>query len=405
MSSVSFSGAGGLSLPAKLGRMPWFLVAVLVGMAVAGVAVLFSSTYGDPRESGLPLRHAMRFLPALAAMFILALVPLKIWMRLAYPGYLAAFVLLVGVELFGVSGGGAERWLPLGPVRVQPSEFMKLALTLALAKYYHIALSNRHNAFLVHVPAAIMIALPAALVLAQPDLGTTLMLVSAGFAIMFFAGFSKEFVAGVVLFQLVSMPLVHYLLPDDMRENRASWLGLGSVAYFYVLKDYQRARVDTLLDPASDPLGAGYQSEQGRIAIGSGGLGGKGYLQGSQSRLDYIPEQHTDFIFTALAEEFGFLGSTLLMLIWFGVLAWSLAIAARCRSLFGKYAAGGAVVTVAFYVAFNIGMVTGLLPVVGVPLPLISYGGTAMITVMACFGLVISAHIHKDEALPTRGLF
>lgn len=405
MSSVTFSGTESFSLRARLGRMPWALVFTLIGIAAFGVMVLFSSTSTTPSEADLPLRHAMRFIPALGVLLILALVPLSWWLWLAYPAYAVGVILLLGVHFIGVEGGGAERWLQLGPVRLQPSEFMKLALTLALARYYHNILGQKSGAFLIHLPAIIMLAVPAALVALQPDLGTMLMLAAAGFAIMFWTGFSKTLVLGVVALQLISMPLVHFALPAEKQAEKASWLGLGSVAYYYVLKDYQRARVDALLDPSADPLGKGYQGEQARIAIGSGGVSGKGYLLGSQSQLNYIPEQHTDFIFTAIAEEFGFLGSTLLLAVWGFVLGWGFMIALQGRSLFARLAAGGAVVTVSFYVAFNIGMVTGLLPVVGVPLPLISYGGTAMLTVMACFGLIISAHIHRDEGLPTRGLF
>lgn len=409
------------SLAAKLNRVPWFTYFTLFALAAIGVMVLYSSTLNDPTNSELPLKHAQRFLPVAIAALVLALVPLKFWAGIAFPAYAVSLLLLVATEFFGVKGGGAERWLELGPVRLQPSEFMKLALTLAVARYYHWALPRKERSstqamrrpaktslfrlvFIrpvmdlgVHIPAILLILLPAGLVLMQPDLGTALTLLATGFAIMVLAGFNLMIILVAIAAQVVAVFVVPVFLHPDVREEPAAKMGFGSLAYYYVLKDYQRARVDSMLDPSSDPLGAGYQAEQARIAIGSGGWDGKGYLGGTQSHLDYIPAQHTDFIFTALAEEFGFLGASLFLLAWGVLLGNGLWIANGCRSLFGKFAAGGAVVTVGFYVAFNIGMVLSLLPVVGVPLPLISYGGTAMVTLMACFGLVMAVKVHRDE--------
>ena len=277
---------------------------------------------------------------------------------------------------------------------------MKLALVLAMARYYHNVLTDVSGGTLIHVPALLMLLAPAVFILAQPDLGTTLMLFAAGGAIIFFAGLRWRLIGGVVAAQLISMPIVHYAVLDEtQRAQPASWMGVGSVVYFFGMKDYQRARVDSLFDPGSDPLGAGYQAEQAKIAIGSGGWEGRGFTQGVQSQLDYIPEQHTDFIFTVVAEEFGFLGAAGLLLAWGVVLVWSVLIALRCRNQFGRFAAVGAAATIAFYVAFNVGMVMGLLPVVGVPLPLISYGGSVMITVMAAFGLILSADVHREERI------
>ena len=417
------AGANPNAILGKMNRMPWFTLFTLFAMAAIGSMVLYSSTLNDPVNSALPLKHAQRFLPVAVAAIVLALVPMKVWAAVAFPAYGVSLILLVMTELIGVRGGGAERWLELGPIRLQPSEFMKLALTLAVARYYHWALprqeqragfgaSKKSGAGLlyrlfvkpflelgVHVPAALLIAVPAGLVLMQPDLGTALILVATGFAIMVLAGFNVTII-GVALFaQVIAIFTVPVFLPPDVRDEPASRMGFGSLAYYYVLKDYQRARVDAMLDPSSDPLGAGYQSEQARIAVGSGGWDGKGYLGGTQSHLDYIPEQHTDFIFTALAEEFGFVGASMFLIAWAVLLGNGLWIANGCRSLFGKFAAGGAVVTVAFYVSFNIGMVLTLLPVVGVPLPLISYGGTAMVTLMACFGLIMAVKVHRDETL------
>jgi len=386
------TGAAGLSfgregLMASLGRMPWGYVSVIVGIAIFGTAMLYSSTITNPVEAGLPYKHAARFVMTFIVMIGLALTPLSVWLRLAFPAYVGAMVLLVLVELFGVSGGGAERWLQVGPVAVQPSELMKLALIMALARYYQMFQSGSSSRFWLHIPAFLLIAFPAAFIVRQPDLGTTLMLAASGGVIIFLAGILWRVIIAGIVAGAASAPL----------------------AYVAVLKPYQRERVDTFLSQltgvSNDPLGDGYQIEQAKIAIGSGGFDGKGFAQGIQSQLDYIPEQHTDFIFTVIAEEFGFLGAAGVLTVWGILLAWGLVIASGCSSRFGKFAAAGAVVTIAFYVAFNIGMVNGLLPVVGVPLPLISYGGTAMLTVMACFGLILSAHIHKGEKLAAQGLF
>lgn len=361
----------------KLARMPWGFVALIIGLAVLGTGMLYSSTITNPDVADLPAKHFARFTFSFVLMMGLALTPISFWMRAAIPSYVGTFVLLIGVELFGSSGGGAQRWLEIGPLRMQPSEFMKLALVLAVAQYYHIMLKDNSGGFFVHLPALAMILAPSALIMRQPDLGTTLTLIAAGGVMIYFAGIFWKIIAAAVVSAIVGAPF----------------------AYFFVLKEYQRDRIRALWDPTADPLGANYQGEQAKIAIGSGGWDGKGFTQGTQSQLDYIPAQHTDFIFTVMAEEFGFLGATSLLLVWAGVIVWGFVIAMRCHSLFGRFAAIGAVATIAFYVAFNVAMVAGLLPVVGIPLPLISYGGTAMITVMAAFGLIISVHLHREVKL------
>ena len=365
-----------------LGRMPWGLIALILAVAAIGTAMLYSATITNPPEADLPAQHAIRFGVSFLIMLGLALTPLSVWLRLAFPAYLVALVLLILVELFGTVGGGAQRWLQIGPVGVQPSEFMKLTLTMALARYYQIYLGKRAGGFWIHVPAIALILAPAILIFKQPDLGTTLMLIASGGTIVYFAGLYWRIILSVITLGILGAP----------------------AAYFFVLEDYQRGRIETLWNPGADPLGAGYQIEQAKIAVGSGGWDGKGYLQGTQSQLDYIPEQHTDFILTVIAEEFGFLGSAGLLTLWVVILGWAFIIAFRCGSTFGRLAATGAVTIIMFYVAFNAGMVIGLLPVVGVPMPLVSYGGTAMLTVMACFGLIISAHLYKDEKLSATGI-
>lgn len=367
----------------RITRLPWIMILIIVGLGVFGVAVLYSATITNPSESGLPAVHAVRVGIALTFLFALSMTPLGLWSAISYAAYFGALAMLVGVEFFGSLGGGAQRWLQLGPIRVQPSEFMKLALLLALARYYHQVLANGAAKFYHHLIAAVIIGVPTLLVFRQPDLGTALMLAATGGAVMFFAGLRYWVIILALVGTIFSAPL----------------------AYFYVLKDYQRERVLTAINPARDPLGAGYQIQQAEIAIGSGGAEGKGYMKGTQSQLDYIPEQHTDFIFTVIAEEFGFVGSVGLLFAWGVILVLGFMIAGRCRSHFGYLAASGAVVTIAFYIFVNIGMVSGMLPVVGVPLPLISYGGTAMMTVMAALAVICAVNLDRDKHLSITGLF
>ncbi|WP_084397776.1 rod shape-determining protein RodA [Henriciella aquimarina] len=374
------------TLASTLGQLPWGLILMLVSVACIGTAALYSSTYTNPAESALPLRHAIRFAVALVLMFLIALVPIKVWLQAAWPAYLVTLAMLVGVELFGVTGGGATRWLPLGPINVQPSEFMKLALTLALARYYHNNLTHQSGRFFIHLPPLLLILVPAALIFKQPDFGTTLALFASGGVLIYLGGLYYRIIFGVVAAGLAS-----------------AW-----PIYAFVLEEYQRKRVDTFLaqltGQAVNTLDDGYQIEQAKIAIGSGGWQGRGFMEGIQAQLDYIPEQHTDFILTVIAEEFGFLGATGLLLLWAIILIWGLVIARSSASLFGRFAAVGCVATVAFFILFNVAMVLGLVPVVGVPLPLVSYGGTVMFTTMACFGIILSVHLGRDERLSSQGV-
>jgi len=279
---------------------------------------------------------------------------------------------------------GAERWLQLGPIRLQPSELMKLAVPLALARYYHqIFATGRPVALWHHIWALVLVGIPAYLVLRQPDLGTALMILGTGSAVIFFAGISLRLVVGLL----------------------AVVIALTPVVYFFGLDEYQRERVDTLIDPEkADPLGAGYQLQQGMIAVGSGGLAGKGFMEGDQKELKFIPEQHTDFIFSMVAESFNIAGSIAVLVAW-AILLWQgMTISGQSRSAFGALAAAGFVSTLALYVFINIGMVIGLLPVVGIPLPLISYGGTVMLTVMVGFGLLMAVHLNRTNDMTLNGL-
>ncbi|MEM1037691.1 MAG: rod shape-determining protein RodA [Pseudomonadota bacterium] len=361
--------------------LPWALILLLVLMGVIGLATLYSATYTNPEEVGLPAKQAVRLAAAFVILIAAGLVPLRWWLLLAWPAYAATLIMLIGVELFGFVRGGAQRWLQIGPIGVQPSEFMKVTATLALAAYYHKRLNDYSGGFLIHIPALLIIAVPAAYIFRQPDFGTTLALFASGGVLIFLAGLWWRVITTFLVAAIVSVPLI----------------------YSFVLQDYQRERVDTyvaqLTGESVNVMDDGYQIHNAKIAIGSGGLTGKGYMEGTQAQLDYIPEQHTDFILTVIAEENGFLATSGLLILWMIILGLGLMIAMRAKSLFGQFAAAGAAATVAFYILFNVAMVLGLVPVVGVPLPLLSYGGTVMLTTAACFGVICAVHLGKDEAL------
>ncbi len=366
-----------LSFGAKITQINGLLVVLLCLAAMIGVAVLYSIADGSwtPRAA----QHGMRFGILLLVMLVIALVDIRWWMSLAYPTYIVALLLLIGVEFAGVKVMGAQRWLDLGPVRIQPAEIMKLALVMALARYYHGLAIERATSLRHIILPAFMIGVPVLLILNQPDLGTAMLVGATGAAIVFLAGLSwRIIIIGAI----------------------AGFIG-GITFLIFGLHDYQRARIDTFLHPERDPLGAGYHILQSKIALGSGGLAGKGFLEGTQSHLNFLPEKQTDFVFTALGEEFGFIGSFSVLVLYALILLTGMMIAARARHSFGRLAAAGVCVTFALYVVVNISMVMGLIPVVGVPLPLISYGGTVMLAVMIGFALVMNVHIHRSAELPS----
>ncbi len=362
---------------ARLMRVNPLIVAVLVLLGAIGVMMLYSVADGhwQPYAS----RQAIRFVAAFFAMLVIAMTDLRVWLKFAYPAYLCGLLLLVAVEAVGAIGKGGQRWLDLGFMRLQPSEVMKIALVLALARYYHARhVWTARRLVSLPLPAA-MIAVPVLLVAAEPDLGTALMLLMTGLVVIFLAGAPRWlFVAGAIA-GAVAVPVV-----------------------WSQMHDYQKQRVLTFLDPEKDPLGAGYQIIQSKIALGSGGVHGKGWMKGTQSHLDFLPEMKTDFIFTVLAEEFGLVGALAVLGLYMLVVGYGLWVGLTCRNQFGRLLAAGLSFVIFSYVFINIGMVTGLLPVVGVPLPLISYGGSALFTMMLAMGLVFSVAIHRELAIPRR---
>jgi rod shape determining protein RodA len=380
---MSLSGAGlrltkvELTFGQKVASINWGLVILLAGTSGFGLLVLFSLS-GGITDTWVQ-KQAIRFGLGFAAMIFIALVDIRIWLGLAYVAYAVALLLLVAVDLVGVIGMGAQRWIDIGIITLQPSELMKVSLVLALARYFHEHTLEEARSFKwVLVPAAMILA-PAALVLVQPDLGTATLLLLCGATLCFLAG------VRLWIFGLAA-------------AAAAAIVPFG----WQFLHTYQKNRILTFLDPERDPLGAGYHILQSKIALGAGGIFGRGFREGTQSHLSFLPEMQTDFIFTTLAEEFGMVGGLSLLGLYVCILAYGMAIALRSRNHFGRLVAMGIGTTFFCYVFINIAMVTGLLPVVGVPLPLISYGGTAMVTLLAGFGLVISVYIHRDVRIPRR---
>ena len=358
------------ALAKKLLLLNWPFLLLITAITAIGVAALYSVAGGslEPWAS----RHVVRYCIGLGILFGVALVEIKWWMRVAYPAYLAALLLLASVLVWGVESGGAQRWLGYGETSFQPSELMKVALVLAIARYYQWLPPEKVSRPHWLIPPLLMIAAPTALALHQPDLGTAALFGVIGFGLLFLAGVSWFYFIAGIAGVVVALP--------HLWEK---------------LHDYQRERVLTFIDPERDPLGSGYHILQSKIAIGSGGLAGKGYMQGTQAQLNFLPEKHTDFIFTMFAEEMGFLGACLLLALYLLALLFIAYMALRCRSTFSRLVAAGMGLSLFAYVFINVAMVTGLVPVVGLPLPLVSYGGTSMLTMMVALGFVLNAHINK----------
>ena len=357
----------------------WGLVALIIGAASSGFVMLISVAGGslDPWASA----QMQRFSIGLVAMFVIAMTPIWIWRNVSVPIYVIALLLLLLVEFLGSTGMGAQRWINLGFINLQPSEVAKIALVMLMAAYYDWLPNDKvSRPFWVLVPL-IFISLPVLLVIQQPDLGTSILLLLSGVTVMFLAGVLWIYFGTV-------MALSTGLVLALFKSRGTEW---------QLLQEYQFLRIDTFLNPDSDPLGAGYHITQSKIALGSGGWTGRGFMEGTQSRLNFLPEKHTDFIFTTIAEELGFVGSISILAIYVAIIIFCLFSALRHKERFSSLLSLGLTVTFFLFFAVNMSMVMGLAPVVGVPLPLISYGGSAMLVLMGAFGLIQSAHVHRPR--------
>ena len=368
-----------LTLTQKALQINWGLVLIVCALAGIGCAMLYSAANASMQPWAA--QQGLRFLAALPMMLVVALFDVRFLFKWTWIIYLGGLGALVAVEVMGTVGMGAQRWIDLYIIQLQPSELMKVVLVMTLARYFH-GLSEEDTTRPGRlIPPLILLAIPVALVLKQPDLGTAGILIMIGGAMFFAAGVRLWKFAAVGGVTAAAIPVI-----------------------WQFLHDYQKQRILTFLNPSSDPLGAGYHITQSKIALGAGGVFGKGFLQGTQSHLNFLPEKQTDFIFTMLAEEFGLIGGLGLLGLYVLVFAYGFAISLRARNHYGRLMAIGLTVNLFLYVFINIAMVMGLIPVVGVPLPLISYGGTAMLAVMVSFGLLLSVSVHRDVRIPRRGL-
>ena len=365
--------------PRKILYLNWPIALLLLSVGCVGFLMLYSVAGGSLQPWAEP--QMKRFAAGFALMLIIAMVPMWFWRNVAALAYAISVALLFAVELFGEVGMGAQRWIDLGFMRLQPSELAKITLVMLLAAYYDwLPIKKVSHPLWVALPV-FFILLPTALVVIQPDLGTSLLLVFAGAAVMFVAGVHWAYFAAVIAAGIGVVVAV-------FKSRGTSW---------QLLKDYQYRRIDTFLDPSQDPLNAGYHITQSKIALGSGGWGGKGFMQGTQSRLNFLPEKHTDFIFTTLAEEFGFIGAASLLTLYALIILFCINTAITNKDRFSALLTIGIAVTFFLFFAVNMLMVMGLAPVVGVPLPLVSYGGSAMLVLLAAFGMMQSAHVHKPR--------
>jgi len=362
-------------IPQPLARLPWRLIFLVTGIATIGLMTLFSAAGGS--TSPWAMKQAITILGFLVIAIGMSWTSESTIKQVAFPIYGAVLLMLIIVEAVGFVGKGAQRWIDLGFIRLQPSEFMKPGIVLVLARFYELLPAGDIRSWRAIWPAAAMIGVPVGLIILQPDLGTALMISFIGITVMFVAG----------------VPLRVFLIPGTA-------LAVAIPVVYQFLHGYQRKRIDIFLDPGSDPLGAGYHITQSKIAIGSGGIFGKGYLNGSQSHLDYLPEGHTDFVFATMVEEWGLFGGALLILAFAFVIRWGMRVAVNGKTRFAQLAAAGLSATIFFYVAINLMMVMGLAPVVGVPLPLVSFGGSAVMTIMICLGILMA--LERQQRTPSR---
>lgn len=360
-----------MSIKEKLMNISFWYVMFICILAAVGITMLYSAANGHWKPWAV--NQLVRFGMGLGVMIFFALVDIRLLMRFSYAFYFFTLLLLVVVDVTGHVGMGAQRWINFGFFKLQPSELMKIALVLVLARYFHSVPLSTIESSKGLIQPLLLVLIPAGLVIIQPDLGTGLMLIMTAGAIFFAVGvqlwkFGVVFAAGIIM---------------------------APIAWHF-LHDYQKDRVLTFLNPERDPLGAGYHIIQSKIALGSGGVFGKGFLNGTQSHLNFLPEKHTDFIFTMLSEELGMIGAVMIILVNFCIIAYGYSFAMKSTSYFGKLVAIGLTTNYFLYVFINIAMVLGLIPVVGIPLPLISYGGTVMLSIMASFGILLSVHINRN---------
>ena len=364
---------------AKILHMNWAIVFLVTAIAVVSCVMLYSvggsfSKWADPQLK----RFGVTFL----LMFVMAMIPIWFWRNMSFLAYGVALLLIILVSLMGSMGMGAQRWIDLGFMKLQPSELAKLGIVMALAAYYDMLPAQKVSRPVWVALPLLLIALPVGLVLKQPDLGTAILIMLSGGTVMFLAGVHWAYFASVLATGTGTVLAV-------FKSRDTPW---------QLLKDYQYKRIDTFLDPSSDPLGAGYHITQSKIALGSGGVSGRGLTQGTQSQLNFLPEKHTDFIFTTLAEELGFVGGISLLVIYVLILVFCLISAIEAKDKYSSLLISGIAMTFFLFFAVNMSMVMGLMPVVGVPLPLVSWGGSSMLVLMAGFGLIQSAHVHRPRA-------
>lgn len=357
-------------VPAPVASLPWKLMLLITAIAVFGIVVLYSAASGS--MTPWALNQLVRFVLFTVMALVLSRFPVSVFATWSLPVYGATLVALLLVELIGGVAGGSQRWINLGFMQLQPSEFMKPAIVLAVARFYARLPVGEVRRWTAIWPALVLIGLPWSLVILQPDLGTATMIAAGGVTVMFLAGLPLRLFIGAGLAGAAAIPIA-----------------------FSFLHDYQQKRVLIFLNPESDPLGAGYHISQSKIAIGSGGLWGKGFLHGTQSHLDYLPEGHTDFVFATMAEEWGLIGGIALIFAFLLLFRWGIRVSMRANDRFSRLVAAGLTTTIFFYVAINLMMVMGLAPVVGIPLPFMSYGGSSMLTVMLCIGIIMA--IDRDR--------
>ncbi|MEM9435861.1 MAG: rod shape-determining protein RodA [Pseudomonadota bacterium] len=363
----------------KVLALNWAVIVLVCAIAGVGFVMLYSVAGGNLDRWAEP--QMQRFAMGITGMFIIAMVPIWFWRNMSAMAYLLSVVLLVIVEVAGVTGMGAQRWIDLGFMRLQPSELMKVTLVMFLAAYYDWLPLHKTSRPLWVILPVILILIPVFLVLRQPDLGTSILLLAGGGTVMFIAGVHWAYFASVIGAGIA-------LIVTVLQSRGTDW---------QLLQDYQYRRIDTFLDPSQDPLGAGYHITQAKIALGSGGWTGRGFMEGTQSRLNFLPEKHTDFIFTTLAEEFGFIGAFSLLTLYTLLIGFCIVSALANKERFASLLTFGIAATFFFFFAVNMAMVTGLAPVVGVPLPLVSYGGSSMLVLLCAFGLMQSAHVHRPR--------